>query len=408
MRVTVLNQFYLPDISPTAHLAASLAEHRAVLGDDVTVVTSQGGYVNASSKGLHGVAAVNPRVVRIWTPRLGKSRKTFRISDYAAFYIGAALRLLTLPRQDVIVSLTTPPFIIAAALLHKLLHPSTRIVLWNMDCYPEIAERTGIIREGGFLARSLRGLNRLLFKFVDQLVSLDTAMQELLLTNYASSGGRPRAAIVPNWERASFFPPGAKHTPWSELDQLGLRDKFVVLYLGNTGYGHDFSTALEVARELASEPVVFLFVGGGSRWTEIETGAKRMGLNNVIMRGYVSKEVTPAVMGSADCALITLQDFALGVMSPSKLHANLAMSLPVIYIGPAGCNVDDAIVRFDCGISVRHGNTAALVEWIRTMAKSPSRHSDLRDRAREAFDAAYCDTRTLPLFDTLLEASIVR
>ena len=43
MRLTLLNQFYTPDISPTAHLCASLAEHRAAKGDDVTVVTVAAG-----------------------------------------------------------------------------------------------------------------------------------------------------------------------------------------------------------------------------------------------------------------------------------------------------------------------------------------------------------------------------
>ena len=43
MRLTILNQFYRPDISPTAHLSASLADHRAKAGDVVTVVTSRGG-----------------------------------------------------------------------------------------------------------------------------------------------------------------------------------------------------------------------------------------------------------------------------------------------------------------------------------------------------------------------------
>ena len=51
----------------------------------------------------------------------------------------------------------------------------------------------------------------------------------------------------------------------------------------------------------------------------------------------------------------------LGVMSPSKLHSNLAMSLPVIYIGPVKSNVDDAIQRFDFGVSIRHGDVDCLV-----------------------------------------------
>ena len=45
MRLTLVNQFYAPDISPTAQLAASLAEHRAARGDHVTIVTGRAGYL---------------------------------------------------------------------------------------------------------------------------------------------------------------------------------------------------------------------------------------------------------------------------------------------------------------------------------------------------------------------------
>jgi putative colanic acid biosynthesis glycosyltransferase WcaI len=402
VRLTILNQFYVPDISPTAHLAASLAEHRAARGDEVTVVASYGGYVEASNA-AGTRAPQNPRVIRIWTPELGKARKLFRIADYAAFYLGAAFRLLTLPRQDVIISLTTPPFVAAAAVLHKLIHRRTRLVLWNMDCYPEVAERTGVLRENGWPSRMMRALNRWIFSGVDDLVSLDTAMQDLLLSQYSPRGRTLRARIIPNWERADFFPADAEPKPWEEADALGLRGRFVVLYLGNTGYGHRFDTVMQAAQLLRDEPVTFLFIGGGSRWAEIAEMAKKMGLGNVVMRGYVPKEQTPSVMKTAHCALITLQDFALGVMSPSKLHSNLAMGLPVAYVGPGGSNVDDAIRKFDCGVSVRHGQAHELAVWVRRMAALPPEYSVLRSRSRRAFDDAYCDSRTLPQFDAVLD-----
>ena len=41
LRLTLINQFYPPDISPTGLLTASLANHRAALGDYVTVISSQ-------------------------------------------------------------------------------------------------------------------------------------------------------------------------------------------------------------------------------------------------------------------------------------------------------------------------------------------------------------------------------
>ena len=54
----------------------------------------------------------------------------------------------------------------------------------------------------------------------------------------------------------------------------------------------------------------------------------------------------------------------LGVMSPSKLHSNLAMGLPILYVGPEGGNVDEAIRRFGCGVSLRPGQTQEVADFI--------------------------------------------
>ncbi|MGP1309975.1 MAG: glycosyltransferase family 4 protein [Phycisphaerales bacterium] len=406
MRVTIINQFYTPDVSPTAHLSASLAEHLAARGHDVTVVASKGGYVPASKADAKAQVEGNPSVRRIWTPQFGKATILKRCADYATFYLGALFTLLTLPKQDVVVSLTTPPYIAWAGVLHTWIHPGSKVALWNMDCYPDAAERLGVLKQGGVASRLMRWLNRRLFRRLDHLICLDTAMVDLLMSQYGPKperGERPLPVdVIPNWEKASFFPKGAEHAEWDRAEALGLRDRFTVLYLGNTGFGHEFDTALDAAAALKDEPVTFLFVGGGSRWKEIEAGAKRRGLSNVAMHGYVAKEQTPGLMAGADCALITLRDEALGVMSPSKLHSNLAMGLPVVYVGPEKSNVDDAIARFGCGVSARIGEVDRVVAAVRAMLHEPIEHAALRDRARDAFDEAYCDERTLPKFERVL------
>jgi glycosyltransferase involved in cell wall biosynthesis len=404
VRLTILNQFYPPDISPTAHLARSLAEHRAAHGDQVTIVTSRGGYVQPHRSRATDHSRMNPRIIRLWTPQLGKKRKLFRILDYAAFYVAAGISLVRLAPQDVIVSMTTPPFIAVTALLHKLLHRHTKLVLWNMDCYPEVVERFGIVREAGWLARIMRTINRWLFARIDHLVTLDAPMQELLLSQYSPGTGRLSATTIPNWEAASLFPRDAAPPRWQQGDALGLVGRFVVLYLGNAGYGHRFDTVLEAASILRDDAVTFLFVGGGRRWNDIEEATRRRQLTNIVMLGYVAKEDTPAVMRVASCSLITLDDLALGVMSPSKLHSMLAMGLPIIYVGPRRSNVDVAVQRFQCGFSIRHGETEAMVRSIRQLAESLKSVEEMRRRARQAFDEAYCDLQTLPQFDSVLES----
>ncbi|MCC6908762.1 MAG: glycosyltransferase family 4 protein [Phycisphaerales bacterium] len=407
MRLTIINQFYKPDISPTAQLAASLAEHRVKLKDEVRIIASAGGYVPQEGA-PEPTMFDNPRIHRIWSPNLGKSSKIRRCIDYGVFYLLAAWNTAILPRQDIIIALTTPPFIVWAALLHKFLHPWTRVILWNMDCYPEAAERTGVLREGSRASRIMRGMNRKLFGKIDHLIVLDSAMRDLLLTQYAPPRRPVPCTIIPNWEPAAMFPLVREKRKWAQAEGLGLSDQFVVLYLGNTGYGHQFETVLDAAEQLRDEKVTFFFVGGGSRWDDIRRDAEKRGLSNVLMHDYVPKEETPTVMAGADCALITLRDIVLGVMSPSKLHANLAAGLPILYVGPRGSNVDDAIAQFNCGAGFRHGDVDGVVKFVRELKADRARHLALRQAARAAFDAAYCDTHTLPAFDRVIDEVLRR
>ncbi|MEX2293818.1 MAG: glycosyltransferase family 4 protein [Acidimicrobiales bacterium] len=399
MRMTLVNQFYAPDISPTAQLAASLAEHRAALGDDVTVITGRAGY-------LEGLARTEPssprpavRVRRVWTPDVGKSALWRRLLGYLTFLIGATTRLILLGRQDVIVSMTTPPFLVTGAVLHKLLRRDTRVVLWSMDCYPDAAERLGELRPGGIASRAQRRLNRWVFAHIDDVVVLDGAMRELLERQYAAGPGKPVFSVIPNWERLEAFPTAAELPPWSGYADLPINGRKVVLYLGNTGVGHRFDTVLDAAVKLSDE-AVFLFVGGGARTGSLVDAVAHRGLTNVLMHGYVRKDITPAVMAGADAALITLDDRSLGVMSPSKLHATLAAGLPILYVGPEGSNVDEAISQFACGTSLRNGDTDGLASSVRSLHNDPTAH----ERSRQAFELHYSDHATLPQWDRVLDS----
>lgn len=398
MRLTLVNQFYAPDISPTAQLAASLAGHRAERGDEVTVITGRAGYLEGLSEDHRLEAAPGVHVRRVWTPDLGKSALWRRLLGYLSFFLGAAVRLVTLPRQDVIVTMTTPPMIVTTAVLHKLLHRRTRLVLWSMDCYPDAAERFDELKAGGWASRLQRAINRWAFARLEAVVALDGAMVDLLRSQYAAGPDRPSFTVIPNWERLELFPPANDVAPWDGYRDIRSGDPTVVLYLGNIGVGHRFDTVIEAAARLGEE-ALFLFVGGGARLDEVEAAVRAHDLHNVALHGYVAKEATPAVMAGAHGALITLDERSLGVMSPSKLHANLAAGLPVLYVGPPGSNVDEAIRRFDCGSSLRHGDAEGLVAAVRALRGEQA----VRARARAAFEQAYCDVATLPQWDAVLD-----
>ena len=394
MRICLLNQFYAPDISPTAQLATSLVEHRARRGDECTVVCGSGGYADALD---NRPLASTVRIRRVWAPRLGRSSIASRAWTYSTYVVAALWTLLRMPRQDVVIAMTTPPFVYLVAMAHKLRQRETRVVLWSMDVYPEVAERLRAVSERSLLSRLLRRVNAWALPKLDSVVVLDGAMAELLVDAGAPEG---RVHVIPNWERASLYT-GDAPAPWDGYRRLGLSGRFVVLYLGNVGLGHRFDTVFDAATHLEDDGVTFLFVGGGPRWAELT--ARAASHANVVMHPYVDKDVTPAVLAGADTSLICLEDRALGVMSPSKLHGALGMGVPITYVGPVGSNISEAIDRHGCGVSIRHGDVDGLVEAIRRWRDDPAALGDAAAGARRAFEADYSDLATLPRWDALLD-----
>ena len=396
MRLLLLNQFYAPDISPTAQLARSLVEHRARRGDECTVVCGSGGYADALD---HRPLDPAVRIRRVWAPRLGRGSVLARAWTYTTYVLAATWTVLRMPRQDVIVAMTTPPFVYLVALGHKLRRRDTRVILWSMDVYPEVAERLRAVRAGSLLSRLLRAVNAWALPKLDSVIVLDGAMADLLVESGAERG---RVHVIPNWERGDLYT-GAAPEPWDGYHRLGLEDRFVVLYLGNVGLGHRFDTVIDAAAELRDDGVVFLFVGGGPRWRELSATAAAH--PNIVLEPYVDKDVTPSVLAGADTSLITLDDRALGVMSPSKLHGSLGMGTPITYVGPLRSNVAEAIDRHGCGISIRHGDVAGLVAAIRGWQTHPADLEQAAAAARRAFETDHSDDAALPRWDRLLDRS---
>jgi colanic acid biosynthesis glycosyl transferase WcaI len=404
VRVTIVNLFYPPDVAASGTFAASLAEHRAALGDDVTVVCGTGAYVQTGPPAeIRSQGSTGSRVRRMWTPGLGKSTMVRRLGDYLTFLVIATARLLSMPRQDVVIAMTSPPFIHVAAVAHRLVHPRTRVVFWCHDVYPDAAGEYGTIRRRGLLARTLRSLQRWLFARTDHVLALDDAMLHRLLSQYAR-GTRPAGSVIPNWEPMALFPADGSDDRWTGYDAPELVGRDVVLYLGNLGYGHPIGTIAEAAQDLAADrDVAFLFVGGGVRYPELAAEVRRRGLNDVVMHDYIPKEVTPSVLRGSIAALISLDDGSLGIMSPCKLHGALATGRPVIYVGPPGTNVDEAIAAYGCGFSLRQGDAAGLADAVRRLRGDRELHEEQSRNARKAFEDAYSDERTLPQFDALFD-----
>ncbi len=368
MKVLLLNQCFYPDVASTAQHLTDLAMELANGGHEVTVVASNRGYDNASIRFPRHETWKGVRIIRIPSLALGKQSKWRRLVSFASFLFVCALRLLVLPRFDVVVALTSPPLISVLGSLFVLLRGG-RFLCWVMDLNPDEAIAAGWLREKSLTARVLLRLLVYSLKRAERIIVLDRFMQQRII---AKGIAEEKIAIIPPWS----------HNDAVALDQPGrerfrsaneLTGKFVVMYSGNHSPCHSLDTLLEAARKLAAQAnIAFCFVGGGSEYQKVKTYARENKLSNIICLPYQPLHELSASLSAADLHVVVMGDSFTGIVHPCKIYNILEIGSPVLYVGPTTSHVVDVISRLedqDLVCSARHGDVDAVAEYILAGAK---------------------------------------
>ncbi len=376
MRLLAINQFYHPDLAATSQLLTQLCEDLSARGHDVTVISSRGGYLGGDRLPAQETVA-GVRVLRAWATGFGKRSVAHRMSDYLTFWASAVATAITRTRPDVMLALTTPPMIAAGAGLVSRAR-SVPLVTWVQDVYPEIAVAFGVVRAGHPAVRALELLNRLTYAQARTTVVLSEGMARRVI---AQGQDPERVVVVPNWSDAQVLRPMAT-TANAFRAEHGLQGRFVVMYSGNLGRGHDVATLVEAARWLHDRrpDVVFVFVGDGERRPEAERLAR--GLENVRFLPYQPLEGLNESLAAADVHLASLRPGLEGLLVPSKLYGVLAVGRPLLYIGPDTCELARVIRDHDVGWHGVPGDAAGLADAIAAYHGDPERVAATGERAR--------------------------
>lgn len=364
MRVLLLNQVFYPDSAATAQHGWDLAKHLRAHGHEVTAIASRSLYGDAGASLAAEETVEGVRIVRVGKSLFGKRGILARAVDFGLFYVAALVAALRLPRHDVIVCFTTPPFIAYAGLFVRLAK-GTRCVQWVMDLYPDVAIEFGAMRRGSLAARLAERVGLRMTRKCDRSVVLGRCMRDRLV---AKGIPAERIELVNVWSDDEELRPiprerNAYRAEW------GIGDRFLVMYSGNFGIGHDVETFLAAAESLkADDRVRFAFVGSGKRKAEVERFVSERGLANCIIAPVQPRERLGELLSAADVHLVTLREASLGLMVPSKFYGILGASRPVLYVGPPSSEVGRSIDETGCGFSFAIGDHAGLAERIAAMA----------------------------------------
>ena len=383
MRLLILNQFFYPDHSATSQLMTDLAESLVGRGMQVTALAGRGRYNGGGRLAPHedyrGV-----RVERAWATSFGKSSAAGRLADYFTFYLGAAWKLIALPRHDVVMALTTPPLIGLLALLACRLK-GMKMVALVQDIYPDVGVALGTFREGSLATRLLDRLNRTVLSRADRVIVLGDCMRERV----AAKIGRERAEridVIHNWADGEKVRPLADGVRNPFAEEHGLRGRFVVQFSGNLGRVNDFDTPLEAARLLRGRAeIVFLFVGDGAKAGEIREFVRRHELGNVLLLPYQPRETLLYSLAAGDAHLVTLAEGLAGLSVPSKTYGILAAGRPVLFVGDPRSDVARLVAEHGCGEVVPTGDAGRLARVVSAWADDTASAAALGRAARALF-----------------------
>jgi len=109
-KVLILNQFFWPDVAATAQHAFDLARYLQAHGDEVTAIASRSIYGQSGGALPEYEVRDGSTIHRVGASRFGKAGILSRAIDFVAFNVACLFKAISLPRHDVVICLTTPPY----------------------------------------------------------------------------------------------------------------------------------------------------------------------------------------------------------------------------------------------------------------------------------------------------------
>lgn len=400
MRVLMINQVFYPDVAATAQHGHDLAADLVRNGHQVTAIASRSLYGDKGSTLPSHENADGIEIHRVGRSFFGKVGIAGRFADFLLFYVAALFKALLLPRHDVVICFTTPPFIAVVGRILRVFKRS-RFVYWVMDLYPDVAIAAGLMKERGLGARVLESINRACLRKADAVVVLGRCMRDRVL---AKGVDPSRVELIGVWSDHSEIDPESSKVN-SYREEWGIDDRCLIMYSGNFGIGHEVDTFLEAALRLRDDDSIrFAFVGGGKRKADVESWVERHALQETcIIAPYQPRERLGDLLTAADVHLATMLPGWSGVMVPSKLFGVLAAARPVLFIGPAESEVSQVVAELDCGSTIAPGDIDELVARIRDLAGNPEGARASGHRGRDGLLEEHDAPHRLLAWRSLLE-----
>ena len=381
LRLLIINQNFYPDFEAVGQYMTELAEDIAKKGIEVTVLASRG----KGSKGFELYEKVS--VYRIFKNIFPKNNLLGRYINYILLFISFFLKALFLPKPDIILFTSCPPFLsFIAILLGKIRH--AKLVYCIQDLFPDVAVELGLLKNRQ-VVKILDSLTRFSYQISDKIIVIGAYMEERII----KKGVDPKKIVlIHNWaDTDALFPISKNQTLFYKQNKAVLGDKFIIQYSGNMGMAHEFTTILNAAEKLQTthSDILFKFIGGGVQERYVRQEAKNRRLKNIIFFPYQGKENLNQSLNACDIALVSMKAGFEGLIVPCKIYGILSVAKPVVFIGNEESEIGKMIKEENCGFVIKIDDVAELINSLLSVYNTSSKSHQMGQNGRNAIEKIY-------------------
>jgi colanic acid biosynthesis glycosyl transferase WcaI len=396
MHILLLNEYYPPDTSATAKMAAQVAETLAQR-HHVSVVAGRPSY-DPDARYPYALLRRDIRnkvtIECVGSTAYSRHQMPRRVANYLSYLALAIPRALAL-RPDVILAMTDPPVAgIAGAFIARL---AGRPFVYNIrDLYPDMAVGGDIVRASKWVAR-WEALHRWALKQAACVIVLGDDMRDRIL---AKGVAPERVVVVRDGTATTIAPAQMPERSDPIVQEIRHGFPFVVLHAGNLGFYGAWDILLAAAKILGNENTGFVFIGDGANRAALELSARE--LPNVKFAPFRPVEQVAHVMMAGDLHIVTVKRGLEGVVVPSKLYSTLAAGRPILVVAPPESDAARIVVESGCGVAADPDDPAAVATAIKELRAQPARLAEMGRRARETA-AKYARVDELQRFVAIVE-----
>ena len=301
-------------------------------------------------------------------------------------------------RFDLIFMTSNPPINLMLGLQLKKRHHA-KLVYMNWDLYPQGIEvlMKGVISSSA--AAVWHAWNRKNYKKIDQIITIGNVVAESIQETIPDP---LHIEVIPiAVDTREIVPIPKEENPF--IRENGLSGKFIVLYSGKLGRGHDIEGILSAAKHLESVPdIVFVFIGKGEKRHLVEERIQA-GSTNLRLFDLQPREVFFKSIAIGDIGIVAQEKSCAKYFMPSKTYSMMAAGEAIVGLCSDHDDLQQVIENHGIGYAVKSGDPKELADRIKELYNNPDLLQEFQRRSRQTAEEYYSTEAVKQLYETLFD-----